>query len=196
MKYSRIYDPKVDRAIKAFNDGKINEVQLCSIIYRCHPLKWAHVVSWARKSLTERGWRDVTKVTEEDIYDYLSEKCGDAYLSRLKKSLTGININLPYRLCIHASIIKDVCTVDEDDPHLAPGDFIYYFEPRRVEEEIYNKYCDTWQEALAKWEEKYFQYVEEILTSGYTNDGYPVYTVTMEITRGEKILKSKQFKVD
>lgn len=194
MKYYRIHNPKVEQAITDFNDGKISEVELCSIIYQCHPYKWEHVVRWASESIDEGDLHDVLTVTEEDIWNHLSEKYGEDYLSRFKKPKTEVYMRLPFCLYIHATVLKDVVTVAEDDPHLGHTSYLDYTEPRRVEEQVYYNYYDTRQEALAKWDEKYSQYVEEILTSGH-HDGFPAYTVTMKITRGEQVIKSEQFRV-
>lgn len=195
MKYYRIHNPRVEQAITNFNNGKIDELELCSIIYRCHPHKWEHVVRWATESIDEGDLHDVLTVTEEEIWNYLSEKYGENYISRFKKPKTEVYMRLPFRLYIHATVLKDVVTVAEDDPHLGHTSYLDYIEPRRVKEQVYYNYYDTRQEALAKWKEKYSQYVEEILDSGYYNC-FPVYNVTMTIVRGENIIKCEQYNIN
>lgn len=194
MKYYRIQNPRVEKAITDFNDGKIDEIELCSIIYICHPYRWEHVVRWASESIDEGDLHDVLTVTEKEIWNHLAEKYGDEYLSRFKKPKIDVYTRLPFRLYIHVTMLKDVPTVDEDDPHLGHTSYLDYIKPKCVEEQIYYNYYDTRQEVLAKWDEKYSQYVKDILASRYY-DGFPVYNVTMKIMRGDEVLKFKQYNI-
>lgn len=74
QKYYRINHPMVERAITDFNDGKIDAVELCSIIYQCHPYKWEHVIRWATESIDEGDWHDVLSVSKKDIEKHLIVK--------------------------------------------------------------------------------------------------------------------------